>query len=1105
MRRHVHSNLDDLDLDARELVKAAARQAGLSLEEWAAAFLAAKASDPKVESTFGIQSDAPFSTGASSDTEPEVRVGDPKSHASDPQGRVSENWAHFSLARPAGSARGATDERRASPAQERKPAGQDLGTAMPRPAKAARPELERNLEALMAAVTAESERQAQDHASRTAIALESMASWIEQTEERLNETARASADHQDRMATALSQALSTLKNRLDTVERQAVAERQAQPDRTWLPVVGAIRVEIERLRTSMDNLATREEIAELDHALKDIARDIVQNMGQGSASKDLLILAQSTAALYRQIQALSGEVNDGLHGRIGGEIDQLKAKIDRIAETGVDRTVIDFLSSQIVDMRHDLSQRAEPRQIERLSEEVSTLGRQIADLRIHQVGRNDFSSLKTSLETVCTALNRAVEAQEANDVSAQLEGMRRNLAALVNRPAPEPVDLDPITDQLVVLTESMASLSEDRFARNDALNAMIARLSAQVQAVAEKETPSHEPLMKRFDRIEEELRQVGQQADTASVEAMLRTIDEKLDRVPLKPSSLDTLEQQIASLAERLAEKSDEPLQKVLEETTSHLRNLQNDAADIAERAAKAALKNLQPNLPDPSDFDALKQGFVELKALHNRADKKTQETLRTIHDALETLVARFPEQGVIAHHASGPIAQASVTASPEQMKPADRLEAAVRRLHAVTLSQIEEVTTTRPDDNAKPQASEAVVNPPTIDEAELGNVRAGFIAAARRAAQADKADLTFSTPQPQDEMSAGEIEAIDAEEFASNTPASLIERIRRSIETHRRSLLLGLGLAILATGTAQIISSGLVPSPLSLISSEKRIEPAPIPLVTAKPHEVTAQTGSITASPDRTNLFQPSSLAAPATPTLPATAKFRIDPATVHEIPAQVPTVLRQAALAGDATAIYTVASRAAEGRDMPRDMILAIHLYERAAQAGFPPAQERLAMIMEKGIGIAPDPKQALMWYERAAQGGNIRAMHNLATLLASGWNGKPDYAAALRWYNEAAEAGLKDSQFNMGVLLTRGFGTKQDLPKAYKWFALAAAQGDPDAAKKRDELAGRLSAAELTAVKGSLEQWHPRPVDPVANEAPASAAGQTAALDRTQGNRS
>jgi len=157
---------------------------------------------------------------------------------------------------------------------------------------------------------------------------------------------------------------------------------------------------------------------------------------------------------------------------------------------------------------------------------------------------------------------------------------------------------------------------------------------------------------------------------------------------------------------------------------------------------------------------------------------------------------------------------------------------------------------------------------------------------------------------------------------------------------------------------------------------------------------------------------------------------------------------------------------------------------------------------MLLEKGIGIGRDTKQAATWYERAAQGGNIRAMHNLATLLASGLNGKPDYASAFRWYSEAAEAGLKDSQFNVGVLLARGIGTKQDLVKAYMWLALAATQEDAEAAKKRDELAGRLSAAELKTVQAAIEQWRARPADPVANEAPPPASGRTAALGATRG---
>ncbi|MGO4387449.1 hypothetical protein AB4Y85_07925 [Microvirga sp. 2YAF29] len=1087
MRRHVLSNLDDLDLDARDLAAAAAQRAGVSLEEWAASILAA----PK------------------------------ECRAPSPAGKPYEN---------------------------------EFDAIVARLSRNLRPQPARDYDTLMAAIATESERQSQDQAARTNVALQSMAGWIEQTEERLVETTRAAADHQDRMATALSQALSTLKERLDSVEQQAATEHEDQvgtsavsdalaglrsdvsrltdrmdkPDAAWMPAIGNIRIEIERLRASLDGLATRDELGALDQAMKDIVREI----GQTSPSKDLLVLAQSTAALYRQVQVLSDDVNEGVHGRIGGEIEILKTKIDGMAAVGIDRSVVDFLSSQIVDMRQDLANRAEPRQIERLSEEVNTLGRQIADLRVHQVGRADFAALKTSLENVCAALQRSVTVQEESDVPERLNSLSENLAALASRPVPEPTDLTPVTDQLAVLTEKMAGLTDSRLTQADALTEMIGRLSTQVQAVAEKEAPSHELLLERFDKIEQSLQDVGQRADTEKVEAMLRSIDEKLDRAPAQPPGLDALEQQIMSLAERLGSKSDETLQKTLDEATGHLRNIQSEAAGIAERAARAALKEIQPSLPDTGDLDALKQGFVELKALHTRSDKKTQETLRTVSSALETLVSRFPEQNAVAHRAHTN-AQALPAIAPEQMPPADRLEAAVRRLHTAALSQIEEVAFTAPVAEPKTVEPSAVA-----DEVNLGTMRAGFIAAARRAAQAatpeavsqllidEECDAASPPPCGEGQGGGGGGTLV---QFVANTPTSnsspqggggllatipnspetsdepqsaptpsLIERIRRSFDAHRRPLLFGIGLLILAAGTAQILSNGQIAASLALTGGTEVQQAVP---VEPTPEQAPEQTGSLTPASGNADLFQPASMAAAtAEPPLPAAGKFLIDPATVGEIPAQAPAFLRKAAAIGDAAALYEIASRAAEGRGLAQDMALALHLYERAAQAGLPPAQERFAMLLEKGIGTARDPKQAMIWYERAAQGGNIRAMHNLATLLASNINGKPDYAAALRWYSEAAEAGLRDSQFNMGILLTRGIGTRQDLTKAYQWFSLAAAQGDAMALKKRDELAGRLNAGDLAAAKASADQWRVRPIDPTANEISASAAGQMAFLDRS-----
>jgi localization factor PodJL len=88
-------------------------------------------------------------------------------------------------------------------------------------------------------------------------------------------------------------------------------------------------------------------------------------------------------------------------------------------------------------------------------------------------------------------------------------------------------------------------------------------------------------------------------------------------------------------------------------------------------------------------------------------------------------------------------------------------------------------------------------------------------------------------------------------------------------------------------------------------------------------------------------------------------------------------------------------------------------------------------------------------------------------------------------------------------MGVLLARGIGARQDFARAFGWFSLAAAGGDADAARKRDEVAARLGAAELAAARAAVEQWRPRPADPVANGVPAP--GRTAAAERTANNKS
>ncbi|MGH6813617.1 MAG: hypothetical protein ACREDM_15180 [Methylocella sp.] len=185
----------------------------------------------------------------------------------------------------------------------------------------------------------------------------------------------------------------------------------------------------------------------------------------------------------------------------------------------------------------------------------------------------------------------------------------------------------------------------------------------------------------------------------------------------------------------------------------------------------------------------------------------------------------------------------------------------------------------------------------------------------------------------------------------------------------------------------------------------------------------------------------------------------------------------------AGDAAAQFDLAVRYADGGAGPRNYELAAQWYEKAAQQGLAVAEYRLGSLYEKGLGVDKDMQHAKDLYQRAAEKGNTRAMHNLGVLAAEG--GKPNYTSAALWFGKAAEYGIRDSQYNLAVLLARGLGVPKDLVKSYTWFAIVAAAGDADAARKRDDVAARLTSSELAAANTAAAGFAPRAADHAANE--------------------
>jgi localization factor PodJL len=320
------------------------------------------------------------------------------------------------------------------------------------------------------------------------------------------------------------------------------------------------------------------------------------------------------------------------------------------------------------------------------------------------------------------------------------------------------------------------------------------------------------------------------------------------------------------------------------------------------------------------------------------------------------------------------------------------------------------------------------------------------------------------------------------------------------------KKLLIAASVAIIIIGAVQTAVELLQPDKSSAppVTNDRNGPPAATAPIRPMPTPQAAPPVPPEAAPDTTgqidnpsSLFDPSTIGAPkVTPKLPRAevtgsipwpqASPRASAPATHpaghsiadQLPAPIGPVLRAAVAASDPAAEYEVGTRYADGRGLSRNPEEAARWFERAANAGFAPAQFRLASLNEKGEGLKKDLQAARSLYLAAASKGHAKAMHNLAVLYAEGIDGKPDYKVAAQWFFKAASYGVGDSQYNLAILYARGIGVQTNLAESYKWFALAAAKGDPDASRKRDEVGARLDRQMLMAAKLAAQTFVPEP---------------------------
>jgi TPR repeat protein len=123
-----------------------------------------------------------------------------------------------------------------------------------------------------------------------------------------------------------------------------------------------------------------------------------------------------------------------------------------------------------------------------------------------------------------------------------------------------------------------------------------------------------------------------------------------------------------------------------------------------------------------------------------------------------------------------------------------------------------------------------------------------------------------------------------------------------------------------------------------------------------------------------------------------------------------------------------------------------------------------------------VKTEPARVVAACRHLADQGDYMAQTNLGAMYYYGQGVPQDYAEAMRWFRKAADLGFDEAQNNIGSMYANGQGAPRDYVQAYMWWSLAAAQGDANAAKDRDIVAARMTAAQIEQGKALVAAWKP-----------------------------
>jgi len=800
---------------------------------------------------------------------------------------------------------------------------------------------------------------------------------------------------------------------------------------------------------------------------------------------------------------------------------------------------------ELAEIRQAITEAMPRRAIESIENEIRALHRRIDEMRQEGASNNNgqaINGIERALSEIREVLRTLTPAEQLTGYDEAIRNLGAKLDMILR------ANDDPSTVQQLEGAISALRAIVSNVASNDALlrlsedvHSLAARVD-QLSQMSRTDTTSDAfaVLEQRIAALSSTLEGRERPASTDStdvIENAVRTLSERIDRLQVgndSASAFAHLEQRISYLLERLETSSSDQrpsnLGRVEEGLHDIMRHLEAQHAHIASLAD--ATRNFSAASPQPmmdnGIVDMVKRELSDIRFSQSETDRRTQDSLETVHSTLGHVVDRLAmiENDLRAVRTAPPPAPAPIEQRMEMPRPAMRepiaqprpesyrpdsyrpelpnpalaqeqfpaghFAAAPRDFHAASpieapppplppvppraISEILEphaaparaaIAPELPPDHPLEPGTRPGGRPSSPSERIAASENAisdlpsakkepvstsSFIAAARRAAQAAAA-------QPVNEKAARAASkaAAKAKEKADKSDKAKVaikadapEGQPSTITSKIRSLLVSASVVVILLGTIKMAMNLLdtgtpPPMPAATESSEPAANPAPPPAAESAPPPAAPSAAPAPSMTSPTPLGKQSNNS--SGPNMLDSAQVVIPPAPVaaspvsaSDITGTIPTIPGSPSAAGKFATIQIP-----QGEKLPD--AIGGPVLRAAALKGDPTAAYEVGLRFAEGKGLAANLDEAAKWYGRAAQAGVVPAIFRLGTFYEKGLSVKRDVDIARRYYVQAAEHGNAKAMHNLAVLDADGGGKGADYKSAAQWFRKAADRGVAD----------------------------------------------------------